>query len=43
MTPNIIGKVNRELKQNNRIVSAFPSEDLLICLQGTILMDVNKE
>ena len=36
-------RVNKEIKRRSRVVGAFPSDESLIRLIGTILMDINEE
>ncbi|WP_319580207.1 IS256 family transposase [uncultured Methanospirillum sp.] len=42
-TTNLMERVNKEIKRRARVVGAFPSEDSLIRLIGSILMDMNEE
>jgi transposase-like protein len=36
-------RVNRELKRRTRVVGAFPNEESLLRLVGSILMNINEE
>ncbi len=42
-TTNLMERVNKEIKRRARVVGAFPSEDSLIRLIGSILMDIKEE
>jgi transposase-like protein len=36
-------RVNKELKRRTNVVGAFPNEESLLRLVGSILMDINEE
>ena len=36
-------RVNKELKRRTKVVGAFPNEDSLLRLAGSILMEINEE
>ena len=36
-------RVNKELKRRTKVVGAFPNEESLLRLVGSILMDINEE
>uniref|UniRef100_UPI00374CA748 transposase n=1 Tax=Methanoculleus nereidis TaxID=2735141 RepID=UPI00374CA748 len=42
-TTNMMEWVNRELKRRTKVVGAFPNEESLLRLVGSILMDINEE
>ncbi len=42
-TTNVMERVNKELKRRTKVVGAFPNEESLLRLVGSILMDINKE
>ena len=42
-TTNLMERVNKEIKRRSRVVGAFPSEDSLIRLIGSIIMDINED
>jgi putative transposase len=42
-TTNVMERVNKELKRRTRVVGAFPSEEALTRLAGSILRDINEE
>lgn len=42
-TTNLMERVNKEIKRRSRVVGAFPSEDSLIRLIGSILIDINED
>lgn len=42
-TTNMMERINKEIKRRSRVVGAFPSEESLIRLIGSILMDINEE
>lgn len=42
-TTNLVERVNKEIKRRTRVVGAFPSDDSLIRLVGSILMNINEE
>jgi len=42
-TTNMMERVNRELKLRTKVVGAFPNEESLLRLAGSILMEINEE
>jgi len=42
-TTNLMERVNKEIKRRSRVVGAFPSEESLIRLIGSIIMDINED
>ena len=36
-------RVNKEIKRRTRVIGAFPSDESLIRLIGSIMMDINEE
>jgi len=38
-----VERVNKELKRRTKVVGAFPNEDSLLRLAGSILMEINEE
>ena len=42
-TTNVMERINRELKRRTRVVGAFPSDQSLLRLAGSILKDINEE
>jgi len=42
-TRNLMERVNKELKRRAKVVGAFPNEESLLRLVGSILMDINEE
>jgi len=36
-------RVNKELKLRTKVVGAFPNEEALLRLVGSVLMDINEE
>ncbi|CVK33928.1 protein of unknown function [Methanoculleus bourgensis] len=42
-TTNLMERVNKELKRRTKVVGAFPNEESLLRLVGSILMDINEE
>jgi hypothetical protein len=42
-TTNLMERVNKEIKRRSRVIGAFPSDDSLIRLIGSIMMDINEE
>ena len=42
-TTNVMERINKELKRRTRVVGAFPSEQSLLRLAGSILRDINEE
>lgn len=42
-TTNVMERINRELKRRTRVVGAFPSEQSLLRLAGSILRNINEE
>ena len=42
-TTNMMERVNRELKRRTKVVGAFPNEESLLRLVGSILMNINEE
>lgn len=40
---NLVERVNKEIKRRTRVVGAFSSDDFLIRLIGSILMNINEE
>jgi putative transposase len=42
-TTNVMERVNKELKRRTKVVGAFPNEESLLRLVGSILMDINEE
>jgi len=42
-TKNLMERVNREMKRRTKVVGAFPNEESLLGLAGSILMDINEE
>ncbi len=42
-TTNLMERVNKELKRRTKVVGAFPNEESLLRLAGSILMDINEE
>jgi transposase-like protein len=42
-TTNLMERVNKELKRRTKVVGAFPNEESLLRLIGSILMDINEE
>lgn len=40
---NLMERVNKEIKRRSRVVGAFPSEESLIRLIGSIIMDINED
>jgi len=42
-TTNMMESVNKELKRRTKVVGAFPNEESLLRLAGSILMDINEE
>ncbi|MDN7025656.1 IS256 family transposase [Methanoculleus sp. FWC-SCC1] len=42
-TTNMMERINKELKRRTKVVGAFPNEDALLRLAGSILMDINEE
>ena len=36
-------RVNKELKRRTKVVGAFPNEESLLRLAGSILMEINEE
>ena len=42
-TTNMMERVNKEIKRRSRVIGAFPSDDSLVRLIGSILMDMNEE
>ena len=42
-TTNMMERVNKELKRRTKVVGAFPNEESLLRLAGSILMDINEE
>jgi len=42
-TTNLLERVNRELKRWSKKIGAFPSDDSLLRLAGSILIDINEE
>ncbi|KAF5090244.1 IS256 family transposase ISKol5 [anaerobic digester metagenome] len=42
-TTNLMERVNKELKRRTKVVGAFPNEESLLRLVGSILMNINEE
>ncbi len=42
-TTKILQRVNKELKRRSKVVGAFPSEESLLRLSVSILIDINEE
>lgn len=42
-TTNGVERINKELKRRTRVVGAFPNDQSLMRLAGSILMDINEE
>ncbi len=42
-TTNGMERINRELKRRTRVVGAFPSDQSLLRLAGSILRNINEE
>jgi len=42
-TTNLMERVNKEIKRRARVIGAFPSDESLIRLIGSIMMDINEE
>jgi len=42
-TTNLMERVNKEIKRRSKVVGAFPTEDSLIRLIGSIIMDINED
>jgi len=42
-TTNVMERINRELKRRTRVVGAFPSDQSLLRLAGSILRNINEE
>ena len=42
-TTNLMERVNKEIKRRSRVLGAFPSDDSLVRLIGSILMNINEE
>ena len=42
-TTNVMERINKELKRRTKVVGAFPSEEALMILAGSILRDINEE
>lgn len=42
-TTNLMERMNKEIKRRTRVIGAFPSDDSLIRLIGSIMMDINEE
>ena len=42
-TTNLMERVNKELKRRTKVIGAFPNEESLLRLVGSILMDINEE
>ena len=42
-TTNLMERVNKEEKRRSRVIGAFPSDESLIRLIGSIMMDINEE
>ena len=42
-TTNLMERVNKEIKRRARVIGAFPSDDSLVRLVGSIIMDINEE
>ena len=42
-TTNVMERVNKELKRRTKVIGAFPNEESLLRLVGSILMDINEE
>ena len=42
-TTNMMKWVNKEIKRRTKVVGAFPNEESLLRLVGSILMDINEE
>jgi len=42
-TTNVMERMNKELKRRTRVVGAFPSEQAVLRLAGSILRDINEE
>jgi transposase-like protein len=42
-TTNMMERVNKELKRRTKVVGAFPNEESLLRLAGSILMDITEE
>ncbi|MBP2144563.1 hypothetical protein J2129_000017 [Methanofollis sp. W23] len=40
---NMMERINKELKRRTKVVGAFPNENSLLRLAGSILMDINEE
>jgi putative transposase len=38
-----VERVNKELKRRTKVVGAFPNEESLLRLVGSILMEINEE
>ena len=42
-TTNLLERVNKELKRRSRVIGAFPNDNSLLRLAGSLLMDINEE
>ena len=42
-TTNMIERVHKEIKRRTKVVGAFPNEESLMRLVGSILFDINEE
>lgn len=42
-TTNGVERINKELKRRTRVIGAFPNEQSLLRLAGSIMMDINEE
>ena len=42
-TTNLLERVNKELKRRSRVIGAFPNDNALVRLAGSLLMDINEE
>jgi len=42
-TTNIIKRVSKELKRRTNAEKAFPNEDIILRLVGSLLIDINEE
>ncbi|HRT12442.1 MAG TPA: transposase [Methanoculleus sp.] len=42
-TTNMMERVNKELRRRTKVVGAFPNEESLLRLAGSILMEINEE
>jgi putative transposase len=42
-TTNMMERINKEMKRRTKVVGAFPNEEALLRLVGSILMNMNEE